>query len=74
MTRIREDRFDELYPGSSFTPEECQFLRAIDRYKCDTGRRFLSWHEVLRLVKRLGYRRTAAPFIPDKKTRKLLRS
>lgn len=63
MTRPREDRFDELFPGSTFTPEECEFLRAIDRYKCETGRPFLSWHEVLRLVKRLGYRKTA-PHLP----------
>ncbi len=64
MTRPREDRFDELFPGSTFTPEECEFLRAIDRYKGETGRNFLSWHEVLRLVKQLGYRQVLPPRPP----------
>lgn len=75
MTRPREDRFDELFPGSQFTREECEFLRAIDRYKRQSGRIFLSWHEVLRLAKQLGYRKVypaLTPIIakPRKKTQK----
>jgi hypothetical protein len=64
MSRPREDRFDELFPGSEFTTEECEFLRAIDLYKSDSGRIFLSWHEVLRLVKQLGYRKVLPPRTP----------
>ena len=57
MTIPREDRFDELHPGDRFTSDEAEFLRAVDRYKSRTRRAFLSWHEVLRIVKDLGYRR-----------------
>lgn len=76
MSRRREDRFDELYPGSDFTTEESRFLRAVDRYKCETGRLFLSWHEVLRLIKQLGYRKPFLPVAdkPKNKTRKRVRS
>jgi hypothetical protein len=75
MSRAREDRFDELFPGSTFSREECQFLRAIDRYKSEAGRQFLSWHEVLRLVKQLGYRKTFPELraSPAPKVRKRLR-
>lgn len=57
MGLSREDRFDEIHPGSNFAADEAEFLRAIDRYKARTRRQFLSWHEVLRIVKALGYRR-----------------
>lgn len=57
VTPPREDRFDEIYQGSTYSDEEREFLRAIDRYKSATGRQFLSWHEVLRLFKALGYRK-----------------
>lgn len=75
MSRAREDRFDELFPGSTLTREECQFLRAIDRYRSESGRQFLSWHEVLRLVKQLGYRKTFPDLRvpPGPRTRKRMR-
>src|SRR5687768_7788646 len=57
MTRPREDRFDELFAGATYTDEEREFFQAIDRYKVTTRRRFLSWREVLRVLKSLGYRK-----------------
>jgi len=53
----REDRFGEIYSGGSYAADETEFLKAIDRYKTSTGRQFLSWHEVLNVLKALGYRR-----------------
>jgi hypothetical protein len=58
--RPREDRFDEVHTGSSYTEEEVEFLIAIDRYQRRTNRRFLSWHEVLAVVRSLGYAKPAA--------------
>lgn len=40
-----------------YSDEELAFLRAIDRYKRVRDRRFLAWHEVLAVVKSLGYRK-----------------
>lgn len=66
LNRPREDRFDEVHVGSRFTEDEVEFLMAIDRYQRRTNRRFLSWHEVLRVVKSLGYAKAtpAAPSLP----------
>ena len=61
MTQPREDRYDEVFPGSTYADEERTFLMAIDEYKRRTGRQFLSWREVLRLVKELGYRKLTSP-------------
>lgn len=60
LNRPREDRFDEVHVGSHFTEDEVEFLMAIDRYQRRTNRRFLSWHEVLRVVRSLGYAKPAA--------------
>jgi hypothetical protein len=72
MSLPREDRFDELFSGSNFTPEETEFFRAIDRYKRRTGRLFLSWHEVLRIARDLGYRRVFGDDTPGKRRHKQL--
>ncbi len=57
MTRPGPDRFGEVHAGGDYSDEEREFLTAIDRYKAETNRRFLSWCEVLRVFKRLGYRK-----------------
>ncbi len=72
MSHPREDRFDELFSGSEFTAEETEFFRAIDRYKRRTGRLFLSWHEVLRIARELGYRRVFDDETPRKRRHKQL--
>ena len=63
MTRSRGDRFGEVHPGGDYSDEEREFLLAIDRYKTESNRRFLSWREVLRVFKSLGYRKVADPAI-----------
>ena len=42
----------------SLSPEELQFIKAIEKYKAKTGKLFLSWSEVLKVFKELGYRKT----------------
>ena len=43
----------------SFSSEELQFIKAIEKYKAENNKIFLSWSEVLKIVKELGYQRTA---------------
>ena len=40
-----------------YTPEEFEFLKAIDHYKREHDRPFPTWREVLDIVKSLGYRK-----------------
>jgi hypothetical protein len=41
----------------SLSPEEFQFIKAIEKYKAKTGKLFLSWSEVLKIFKELGYKK-----------------
>ena len=45
--------------GDEYTYEETSFLRIVDKLKQDTGKKFLSYVEVFRLMKALGYRKIA---------------
>jgi hypothetical protein len=42
----------------SLSPEEFQFIKAIEKYKAKSGKLFLSWSEVLKIFKDLGYKKT----------------
>ena len=42
----------------SLTTEELQFIKAIEKYKSKTGKLFLSWTEVLKIFKELGYKKS----------------
>lgn len=54
------------FPGSEYTDDELELLRAVDRYKTRTGRRFPSVTEILSVVKSLGYRKeTPCPPSPS---------
>ena len=43
------------------SPEQFEFLMAIDEYKRENSRLFPTWTEVLDVVKALGYRKVAEP-------------
>jgi hypothetical protein len=43
------------------SPEQFEFLMAIDEYKRENSRPFPTWTEVLDVVKALGYRKVAEP-------------
>ncbi len=43
----------------SLSSEELQFIKAIEKYKADNHKTFLSWTEVLKIVKELGYKKTS---------------
>jgi hypothetical protein len=43
--------------GSDYTPDEVEFMQAIDKYKRDQRRPFPTWCEVLAVFIALGYRK-----------------
>ena len=45
----------------ALTPEELQFIKAIEKYKKEHNKHFLSWTEVLKVVRAAGYRKVAEP-------------
>jgi len=65
MPRLTEHRILENNLGSELTPDEVEFLLAMERYKREKHRPFPTWHEVLRVVKSLGYRK---PEVRDQKS------
>ena len=46
-----------VHPGSEYTDEEIEFIKAIDKYKRRYHRINLSTKEVLWIARELGYRR-----------------
>lgn len=40
---------------NTLSTEEFQFIKAIEVYKAEHRKTFLSWSEVLKIVKELGY-------------------
>lgn len=43
------------------TPDELEFLKAMDAYKRKNSRPFPTWREVLDVLRSLGYRKAAEP-------------
>jgi hypothetical protein len=52
-------RSSELCPGWDVTPDELEFLKAMERYQRRMHRRYPTWREVLAVLERLGYRKVA---------------
>jgi hypothetical protein len=48
----------ENQPGSTLQGDVWEFIKAMERFQRETGRRYPSWSEVLQVVKALGYRRS----------------
>jgi hypothetical protein len=65
MSYSTETRPDENFPGSNYSDEERIFLQAIERYRRERRRPNLTWHEVLRIVKSLGYRKVEKNFTTE---------
>ena len=51
----------------SLSSDELQFIKAIEKYKAENNKTFLSWTEVLKILKGLGYRRSEKNRTPAKK-------
>ena len=44
----------------SLSTEQLEFIKAIENYKNEKKKRFLSWSEVLNILENLGYQKVAA--------------
>jgi hypothetical protein len=48
---------DRVHVGAEYTPEEAEFLAALDRYKRRHRRPHPRWTEVLAVLRSLGWRK-----------------
>jgi hypothetical protein len=61
--RTRKERRRRVDPTTfekQYTPEELEFMGAMQEYKVRTGKTFPTYGEVLDVASRLGYRQTGA--------------
>ncbi len=56
----RRNDFVKAAEEGEMTPEQFLFIKAIDAYKRVNQRPFPTWTEVLEILRKLGYRKTAA--------------
>lgn len=56
----RRSDFVKAADEGEMTTEQFMFIKAIDVYKRVNGRPYPTWTEVLEVVRKLGYRKTAA--------------
>lgn len=54
-------RFEVSMTGSGYDPEEVEFLRAIGQYQQRHNVKFLTYTEVLKIARSLGYRKVLDP-------------
>jgi len=50
-------QFQEMYPGADITPDELEFLMAMERFQRKYHRRYPTWREILFVLRSLGYRK-----------------
>ena len=51
---------------NTLSTEEFQFIKAIEHYKAENRKTFLSWSEVLKIITEMGYRLQAKKTPPEK--------
>ncbi len=51
---------------NTLSTEEFQFIKAIEHYKAENRKTFLSWSEVLKIITAMGYRLQAQETPPEK--------
>ncbi|MCX7665463.1 MAG: hypothetical protein N2112_07950 [Gemmataceae bacterium] len=66
MPKLTDARYEENFPGANFTPAEAEFIMAMDRYMTANRRKFPTWHEVLKVLLSLGYRKPEAEAQPER--------
>jgi hypothetical protein len=52
-----DDRRSKDLPGWGLSEDEVEFMMAMERYKRENRRPFPTWHEVLAVLRALGYRK-----------------
>jgi hypothetical protein len=62
--RAKVERRRQIDPTTcerDYTPDQVDFMKAMDLYKRRSGRQFPTWSEVLEVIEHLGYRKVAPP-------------
>jgi hypothetical protein len=57
----RRRQIDPTTCERDYTPDQVDFMKAMDLYKRRSGRQFPTWSEVLEVIESLGYRKVAPP-------------
>jgi hypothetical protein len=57
----RRRQIDPTTCERDYTPDQVDFMKAMDLYKRRSGRQFPTWSEVLEVLENLGYRKVATP-------------
>ena len=57
----RRRQVDPTTCERDYTPDQVDFMKAMDLYKRRSGRQFPTWSEVLEVLENLGYRKVATP-------------
>jgi hypothetical protein len=57
----RRRQIDPTTCERDYTPDQVNFMKAMDLYKRRSGRQFPTWSEVLEVLENLGYRKVATP-------------
>src|SRR4051812_26240489 len=57
----RRRQIDPTTCERDYTPDQVDFMKAMDLYKRRSGRQFPTWSEVLEVIENLGYRKVAQP-------------
>lgn len=51
----------ENFPGADYTADEEEFIFALDTFRRQTGRRYPTCTEILKVLKSLGYAKQPPP-------------
>ncbi|VTS01556.1 Uncharacterized protein OS=Planctomyces limnophilus (strain ATCC 43296 / DSM 3776 / IFAM 1008 / 290) GN=Plim_2797 PE=4 SV=1 [Gemmata massiliana] len=54
-TRARLVQFEETLVGSDYSADELEFMKEVERYQRETGAKFPSYVEILRVARGLGW-------------------
>ena len=61
----RRRQIDPTTCERDYTPEEIEFMIALDEYKRSSGRMFPTCSEILEVIKKLGYEKRPQPMVPS---------
>jgi hypothetical protein len=65
--RVKVNRRRQIDPTTcerDYTIDEIEFMNAMEEYKRTSGRMFPTCSEVLEVIKKIGYGKQPAPFVP----------
>ena len=61
----RRRQIDPTTCERDYTPDEVEFMHALDEYKRTSGRMFPTCSEVLEVLKKMGYEKRSAPALVE---------